>query len=317
MLDIKELKARLDIIDIASKYCDLKRNSRNTYKAVTNPLRDERTSSLCFYGNTQKYYDYGTSEGGDVIDFIAKAENLSLSEVMAKYNNDHLTPTIKSIRKKPQRQTVSISNRQLAQEFDRFESLNIHNNKHYTELLNVIPYWLFETADKDDIDLFMSLSRYDKRNNTIVAAWCKNSLLDFEIITYKRRRYNGNKWMNRKDTHPNQTSFNRIYDEQAKIYIIEGMHDALTAVLLGLNFIAIPTTSFKNIDDIKQAVKPTDEVVFICEDRQGYKAMSRLANNISNSELVTFVKNEREKIDLSDFVNNCKTIKEVKNAIEC
>lgn len=317
MLDIKELKARLDIIEIASKYCELKYNSGGRYKAVTNPLRDERTSSLYFYQKTQKFYDYGSSKGGDVFDFIAKVENLSLSEVIKKYNNNDLITTKKPIKRKPQQKTATISSRQLTQEFNQFEYIDIFNNKHYKELKNIIPYWLYEMANKEDISLFMSLIRYDNYNDTIVAGWYKNILLDFEMVTYKRRRYKNNKWMNRKDTHPNQTSFNRIYNEQEPVFIIEGMHDALTAILLGLNFIAIPTTSFKNIDDIKQAIKLADKVIFICEDMQGYNAMSKIAENISNSKLLTFVKNKNEKIDLSDFVKSCKTIKEVKDVIGC
>ena len=317
-VNIKDLKNNLDILEVAQKYCELKRVSNNDFMAVINPLRDEKTSSLHFYVNTQKFHDYGSSEGGDVFDFIAKVENISLSDVIKKFSDNNFTPTVKPIREKPQQVAViEISTQQLQKEFNSFESIDINNSKHKEELLNVIPYWLYETANKEDLELFTALTRYDSKNNTLVAGWYRNSLTDFEMITYKRRRLNGGKWINRKGTHPNQTSFSRIYSEAKPIYIIEGMRDALTAVLLGLNCIAIPTTSFKNFEDINSVINKEDEVIFICEDMQGYKAMSYLSQNIPNSRLLTFVQNQDEKIDLSDFVMSCKNRAEVQNVIKC
>lgn len=313
---IEAIKARLDIIDIASNYCELKKVNSNTYKAVVNPLRDEKTSSLCFYANTQKFFDFGSNESGDVFDFISKMENISLSDAIKRFKDDAHVATQRPIKEKPQPvQVIEISSEQLQREFDSFEMLDIRNSKHYEELLNVVPEYLLKEAKKEDARLFMSCIRYDNQNQTLVAGWYKNSLFDFEMITYKRRRLNGGKWINRKDTHPNSTVFNRIFDDAKTVYIVEGARDALTSILLGLNFIAIPTTSFKNIEAIQLLIKPEDKVIFICEDMQGYKAMSNLASAIPNSRLVTFVKSKDEKIDLSDYVNSCKTIEGVINAI--
>jgi hypothetical protein len=317
--DIKELKSNLDILEVAQKYCELKKVSNNDFMAVINPLRDEKTSSLHFYMNTQRFYDYGSSEGGDVLDFIAKVENISLSDVIKKISDTSFTPSIVPIREKPQQVAViEISSQQLGREFNQFQTLNINNPQHHTELLNVIPYWLYETANKEDLGLFKALTRYDSQNNTLVAQWCKNSVLDFEIVTYKRRRLNGGKWINRKDTHPNQTSFSRIYSETKPIYIIEGMRDALTAVLLGLNFIAIPTTSFKNFEDINSVINKDDEVVLLCEDMQGYKAMKLIEPRLhtKNVRLICLISSKNTKIDLSDFVMQNKSIEGVLNVIK-
>lgn len=316
LISLSDLKSKLDIIDIAQGYCELKRVNNNNYVAVNNPLRDEKTSSLHFYVNTQKFYDFGSSEGGDVFDFVAKAENISLSDAIQRFSDESYTPSFLPIREKPQPvEIIEVSSEQLQKEFDSFESIDVNNSKHYAELLNVIPYWLYETANKEDLELFMSLIRYDSKNDTLVAGWYKNSLLDFEIVTYKRRRLNGGKWINRKGTHPNQVSFSRIYDEAKPIYIVEGMRDALTAVLLGLNFIAIPTTSFKNFDAINEDIRPTDEVIFICEDMQGYRAMSYLSGLIPQSKLLTFIQNRDDKVDLSDYVMKQNSIKGVTDAI--
>lgn len=313
---IEALKTQLDIIAVAEQYCELKKVNANTYKAVVNPIREEKSSSLHFYSNTQKFFDFGSSESGDVFDLISKMENISLSELLSRYKDDALALTPQPIKEKPQPvQVIEISSEQLQEEFDKFESIDLSNPKHYEELLNVVPEYLLKEANEADIKLFMSCTRYDNQNQTLVAGWYKNALFDFEMITYKRRRLHGGKWINRKGTHPNSTVFNRIFDDTKPVYIVEGARDALTSILLGLNFIAIPTTSFKNIEAIQSLIKPDDEVIFICEDLAGYRAMKYLASAIPNSRLVTFVKSKDEKIDLSDYVNSCKTIEGVHNAI--
>lgn len=320
IMTLQDLKSNLDILQIAQGYCELKRVNNNDYVAINNPIRDEKTSSLHFYVDTQKFYDFGSSEGGDVFDLVSKCENISLSDAVNRFKNDsfHMPSTPKPIKEKtqlPHAEVIEISSEQLQKEFDSFERIDIKNTKHYTELLNVIPYWLYETANKEDLALFTTITRYDSKNDTLVSGWYENSLIDFKMITYKRRRLYGDKWRNRKSTHPNQVSFSRIYDEAKPIFIIEGMRDALTAVLLGLNFIAIPTTSFNNFDDINQAIKPTDEVIFICEDMQGYASMSYLSGFIPKSRLLTFIRNKDEKIDLSDFVMSRCSVLEVFNAV--
>ena len=318
MRTLQEIKERLDILDIASMYCELKKVDTTTYKAVINPLREERTSSLFFYTDTQRFYDFGSEESGDVFDLIARVENISLSDAIQKFKDDSYTPSIQPIRKKIQPlQATEVSSEQLQKEFDNFERINPADAGHKEELLNINPYWLYDEAHKDDIQLFLSCTRYDRRNKTLVMGWYENSLLNFEIITYKRRRLKVGKWINRKGTHPNQTAFNRIYKDDKPVYIVEGARDALTAILTGLNFIAIPTTSFKNMEAIQPSIKPDDEVILICEDMQGYRAMKHISEHIQAKEihLKTFISHIDEKIDLSDFVGKCESLEEVQNEI--
>ena len=318
IISLQDLKEKLDILDTASLYCELKKVNDTTYKAVINPLREEKTSSLHFYTDTQKFYDFGSNESGDVFDFIARVENISLSDTIQRFKDDSYIATPRPIRKKSQPvQNVEVTSEQLQKEFDNFEKINPADAEHKEELLSINPYWLYDEAHKDDVQLFLSCTRYDRRNHTLVMGWYENSLLDFEIITYKRRRLNGGKWINRKGTHPNQTAFNRIYADDKPVHIVEGARDALTAILLGLNFIAIPTTSFKNIEAIQSDIKPDDEVILICEDMQGYRAMKHISEHIHAKEvhLKTFISHKDEKIDLSDFVMSQSSLSGVHNAI--
>jgi len=83
-LTLAEVKAKIDIIQLAENYgFELKKHS-NRYRASKNLLRDEKTSSLDFFEDTQKFYDRGTATGGDVFDLVQAMDNLSQNEAIKK-----------------------------------------------------------------------------------------------------------------------------------------------------------------------------------------------------------------------------------------
>ncbi len=88
-MTIETIKSQIDIIDIISSYTDLKK-SGTKYQAVINPLRDEKTSSFFVYEDTQKYFDFGTGEGGDVVDFIESVENLNTKDAISFLQANYL-----------------------------------------------------------------------------------------------------------------------------------------------------------------------------------------------------------------------------------
>lgn len=79
----EDLKNRLDIVEIVRKYAELKKSGKNFM--CKSPFRNERTPSFCVSPDKQFWYDFGSSEGGDVISFIERIENLSFPEAV-----DHL-----------------------------------------------------------------------------------------------------------------------------------------------------------------------------------------------------------------------------------
>lgn len=77
---IEEIKYRSDIADIISDYVRLKPAGTN-YKGLC-PFHNEKTPS--FHVNTSKqiYRCFGCGEGGDVISFVMKAENLDFMDAV-------------------------------------------------------------------------------------------------------------------------------------------------------------------------------------------------------------------------------------------
>lgn len=209
---------------------------------------------------------------------------------------------------------------QVEKEFNGFESINFDNPKQRKELLEISPEWLFENANPIDYGLFNFISRYDKNNNTFVVGVFNNSGDDlrFEIISYKKRRVGKIKWMTRKGTHPNNMPFVRIYRDDTPIYIVEGHHDMLTAILLGLDFIMLPTAGFYDISNIIDAFIDSN-LVFIVEDERAYRCMRGIALRIKDiAKRITLLELscEQKKVDLSDYVKNFKTIEEVINGLQ-
>lgn len=191
----------------------------------------------------------------------------------------------------------------LKREFNLFQKLDATNA---TEIENTVPLWLFEQANRQDKDFFISITRFDKFQKSLVMGWLnKNGAL----ISYKHRRKYDAKWVTRKDTHPNQTPMSRIYDDEAQVYIVEGARDALTAILLGLNFIAIVSTGYRNTEALQRLLRLGDKLIYICEDEQGYQCMRRLCDSVAG-RLIS-ISGNKNKLDLSDLAYTKHTIKEV------
>ena len=78
--EVNELKLNADIYDIVSSYINLKKSGKNFMGLC--PFHKEKTPSFTVDTNTQLYHCFGCGEGGDIISFIMKAENLSFIEAV-------------------------------------------------------------------------------------------------------------------------------------------------------------------------------------------------------------------------------------------
>ena len=71
---IDEVISQNDIVDVIGEYVSLKKSGRN-YMGLC-PFHREKTPSFCVSMDKQIYKCFGCSEGGNVIGFIMKIENL-------------------------------------------------------------------------------------------------------------------------------------------------------------------------------------------------------------------------------------------------
>ncbi len=75
-----DLKDRTDIVSVIGKYAEVKKSGKNY--TCKSPFRNERTPSFSIDADRGVWYDFGASEGGDVIRFIEKIENLNFREAV-------------------------------------------------------------------------------------------------------------------------------------------------------------------------------------------------------------------------------------------
>lgn len=77
---IEDVIHRANIIDISRRYLHLKKAGRN-YKALC-PFHSEKTPSFVMSEEKQIYHCFGCGEGGNVVSFLMKIENLSFIEAV-------------------------------------------------------------------------------------------------------------------------------------------------------------------------------------------------------------------------------------------
>ena len=81
MTDAELVKSKIDIVDFISDFVRLKKTGRN-FKALC-PFHSEKTPSFIVSPERQSWYCFGScSEGGDVINFLEKWENIEFLEAL-------------------------------------------------------------------------------------------------------------------------------------------------------------------------------------------------------------------------------------------
>ena len=82
-VDIAALKARHPLGDTVEA-SGVRLRGRGRVRQGVCPFHDEAEGSFTVYGDTERFYCFGCGEGGDVLDFIRRVENLSLPEAIAR-----------------------------------------------------------------------------------------------------------------------------------------------------------------------------------------------------------------------------------------
>lgn len=80
--DVREIKSRLDIVEIVSEYVKLKRNGRTFWGCC--PFHSEKTPSFSVSPERQTYHCFGCGKGGDIFSFIMETEHLEFREALER-----------------------------------------------------------------------------------------------------------------------------------------------------------------------------------------------------------------------------------------
>ena len=82
-VDIAALKARHPLGDTVEA-AGVRLRGRGRVRQGVCPFHDESEGSFTVYSDSERFYCFGCGEGGDVLDFIQRVENLSLPEAIAR-----------------------------------------------------------------------------------------------------------------------------------------------------------------------------------------------------------------------------------------
>ncbi len=125
---IQQLKARLDIVDVVSRYIELKRAGAN-YKANC-PFHDEKSPSFTVSPSKQLFKCFGCGIGGDSIKFVMEHEGLNYPEAIEKLASEY------GVALKRSQKTDSIYQKaSILEELNQFFRKELQNNQQAKEYL--------------------------------------------------------------------------------------------------------------------------------------------------------------------------------------
>jgi hypothetical protein len=310
-LKIEDIKSSVSILDVCAHYgIDLIKSGGITYKRRDNP-------SFTIYSDTNRFKDFGgDGSSGDIVDFVCQIEGCGITEAKAKLTSLFIgdVSNIQPLKIEAPKVTNNYDTPQIIEaEFNDFDTLSFSNPAHKAELLAVAPLWVYQAADEESKNEFLSLTRYSNKHKSLVIA----SLNEMgQIVSYRIRKGVKSKWQARTNAPANAHAYARITEDSGKpIYILEGQHDHLTAILLGIDFIAIPSAGYKPKPEDVELTR--GRYLFLIADIDGgagINAMERYAtaaDGVARVECIIDIRrflysqgieNHTEKIDFSDVV---------------
>lgn len=313
-LDLEKVKQSISIVDLASQYGANPFGNGNTVHTKFNPIRSEKTSSLKLYRDTNSWADFGSSEGGSIIDFIMKAENIEFNEALTKITGNTFEPTttIKTIVKNTEnKMTPLIVEKCFNGVFHT--SINLKKENHLQQLKTIGPEWVFNDSKKDDLDYFMSISKFiESRATTIHKLPNKDGI----SYTFKYRYYFNEeqnkmiKWCSLPNTISSYL-YCRLTGKDL-VLVVEGSRDYLTALLCGFDVVSLYSKNYKFTDEDYLLLKGK-KVIFI--DDFGENAIKNIHDKFDGDKIY-FNHNLMRNIskcdskDFSDYLYHFKSLDE-------
>ncbi len=334
---IEKVRDASDIVDIISRYVALKKSGSN-YVGLC-PFHNEKTPSFTVSHPKQLFHCFGCGEGGDVISFIMKMENLTFPEAI-KYLADisGIPLEEKKVDKKLEKEKEKIY--EINKEAARFYYYNLINNKKalmYLKNRNINKrvlnqfglgyaqdswnnmYEYLKNKGYDDLDIEKTGLIGRRRDDTGYYDKFRNRIM-FPIIDTMDRviGFGGRvldnsmpKYLNSKDTlvfikGNNLYGLNLVkrQSNREKIILVEGYMDVIALFNYGINYaVASLGTAFTRNQG--KLIKRYGKEVYICydSDSAGINATIKVLNMLMEEGVEPKVIVLPSGQDPDDFIN--------------
>lgn len=314
MTKVEKIKSLITIRELAERY-GAQPNSKG--KCKYNPIREEKTSSLQIYDETNSFNDFG-GVGGDVIDFYAEYHKIptfeAINEMMKEFSIHWEDERI-------YQQNVYVPNKEYmsSEAVKKAFMSNVHYpispKNHFEILTSIVPGYLLNDASDEDKEQFYNIVRYAKGDNTaIVLLPDEKGVAHTFKYRYKMIGDEVKKWVSLAGTRSDY-AYCRLTQNRVTL-IVEGTRDFLTALMCGYSVIAIPRAGFKLKNELLK-----DRLCVFIDDDDGKFFMSELIEN-AVCEKIIFNHNEFKKItkcqskDFSDYAYQFKSLKSFKDTFD-
>lgn len=121
---IEEIKEKIDIVSLISKYVELRPAGKNFVGLC--PFHTEKTPSFTVSPDLQRFKCFGCGKSGDIFNFVQDIENLDFPETLEKLAKE-AGVELKKTNRNPQIEQLELINRKAAEYY--FKELNKTENK--------------------------------------------------------------------------------------------------------------------------------------------------------------------------------------------
>ncbi|MER3570245.1 MAG: DNA primase [Patescibacteria group bacterium] len=338
MTNLEEIKNKIDILDVVSKYVKLKKVGK--YYCGLCPFHKETKPSFYVSPEMQIFKCFGCGEGGNVISFLMKIENLSFKDVLEKLKEEY---GLEIKEKKPKsfiKKLIEINYaslkffRQKLKEFKEAENYLIKRGlKKETIEYFELGYSPGGTSLRDylyslgyDLDLIQKAGLVDSKNfdrfQERIIFPLRNERGDLVGFTGRifPERQKAPKYLNTPETEifkKSQFIYGLFYskdyiEKEKKVIVVEGQMDFILSFQNNLKNIIALSGSALTEEQIRKLKKYAEKIVFAFDnDEAGLRASLRTNPLALKAGFQTLKLIYPEK-DLGEFFEKKRSLEEIK-----
>ncbi len=185
------------------------------------------------------------------------------------------------------------------------ELITFRNPVYATEALHISQLWMYNQANTEAINKYRSVTTFDSINKTLIVKVHNN---EGNPISFMHRKIGDKYWVPKKGTHPYQQCLCYIPDEHGVIFVVEGIQNYLTGILLNsnksfaapFNVLMVPTNNYQKFNEFELNLLKHKDIYFLPDlNKNDFKCIELFTKL---SEQIKDIANDTIVISLAEFL---------------